>query len=76
MNVSNVKCFKSPTCKCLIGIFSDSKKLLKRFKLATQWKKHSLFGTFLVGGGDIRYWLEMTSFWFVMVSLVTSNVGG
>ena len=35
-----------------------------------------IFGTFLVGGGDIRYWLEMTSFLFVMVSLVTSNVGG
>ena len=31
-----------------------------------------IFGTFLVGGGDIRYWLEMTSFWFVMVLLVTS----
>ena len=35
-----------------------------------------IFGPFLVGGGDIRYWLEMTSFWFIMVSLVTSNVGG
>ena len=23
-----------------------------------------LFGTFLVGGGDIMYWLEMTSLWF------------
>ena len=31
---------------------------------------------FLVGGGEIKYWLEMTSFWFVMVLLVTSNVGG
>ena len=30
-------------------------------------KKVCIFGTFLVGGGDIRYWLEMTSFWFVMV---------
>ena len=48
--------------------------MLKRLKLATQWKK--LFGTFWVGGGDIRYWLEMTSFWFIMVSLVTSNIGG
>ena len=57
-------------------IISDSKSCLSGFKLATQWTKHSLFGTFLVGGGDIRYWLEMTSFWFVMVSLVTSNVGG
>ena len=25
-------------------------------------------------GGDIRYWLEMTSFWFIMVLLVTSNI--
>ena len=39
-------------------------------------KKLTLFGAFLVGGGDIRYWLEMTSFWFVMVLLVMSNVGG
>ena len=39
-------------------------------------KKLTLFGTFLVGGGDIRYWLEMTSFWLVRVSLVTSNIGG
>ena len=39
-------------------------------------KKFSLFGTFLAGGGDIRYWLEMTSFWFVMVLLVTDNVDG
>ena len=49
--------------------------LVVRFKLATQWRKELIFGTFLVCGGDIRYWLEMTSFWFVMVSLVTSNVG-
>ena len=39
-------------------------------------EKMSVFGTFLVGGGDIRYWLEMTSFWFIMVLLVMSNVGG
>ena len=39
-------------------------------------EKLSVFGTFLVGGGDIRYWLEITSFGFIMVSLVMSNVGG
>ena len=55
--------------------FSPSQTSQKRFKLATQWKKLSLFGTFLVGGGDIRYWLEMTSFWFIMVLLVMSNIG-
>ena len=25
-----------------------------------------MVGTFLVGAGDMSYWLEMTSFWFVM----------
>ena len=58
-----------------IGYIISDSELLKRFKLAMQWKKLSLFGTFLVGGGDIRYWLEMTSIWFVMVLLVTSKIG-
>ena len=53
-------------------MISDSKSCLSGLKLATQWKKLSVFGTFLVGGGDIRYWLEMTNFWFIMVS---SNPG-
>ena len=52
-------------------IIRDSKSCLSGHTV----KKLSLFGTFLVGGVDIRYWLEMTSFWFVMVLLVMSNVG-
>ena len=56
-------------------LISDSKSYLRGLNWPRS-EKLTLFGTFLVGGGDIRYWLEMTSFWFVMVSLVTSNVGG
>ena len=41
-------------------IFSDSKSCFS----GLNWPN----STFLVDGGDIRYWLEMTSFWFVMVS--------
>ena len=51
-------------------------ELPKRFKIDHAVKKVRVFGTFLVGGGDIRYWLEMTSFWFAMVSRVMSNIGG
>ena len=29
----------------------------------------------LVGGGDISYWLEMTSFWFVMILRIMIYVG-
>ena len=53
-------------------IVSDSKSYLR----GLNWPRSEKIDTFLVGGGDIRYWLEMTSFWFVMVSFVTSNVGG
>ena len=35
-----------------------------------------LFGTFLVGRGDIMYWLEMTCFWFVMILCITIYIGG
>ena len=55
-------------------IFSDSKSCLS--SLNWPWSgKNTHFLAIFFGGGDIRYWLEMTSFWFVMVSLVTSNVG-
>ena len=57
-------------------LISDSKSCLSGLNWPRSGKNSEFFGTFLVGGGDIRYWLEMTSFWFLMVSLVTSNVGG
>ena len=62
-------------CREDTSIFSDSKSCLSGLNWPRS-EKVCIFGTFLVGGGDIRYWMEMTSFWFVMVSLVTSNVGG
>ena len=39
-------------------------------------KKLWIFGTFLVGGGDITHWLEITCFWFVMTLCITIYVGG
>ena len=57
-----------------VTMISDSKSYLR----GLNWPRSEKPVTFwhcLVGGGDIRYWLEMTSFWFVMVSLVTSNIG-
>ena len=44
---------------------------LKSYLSSLNWphnEKSVSFWHFLVGEGDIRYWLEMTSFWFVMVS--------
>ena len=58
-----------------MSFISDSKSCLRGLNWPRS-EKLTLFGTFFVGGGDIRYWLEMTSFWFVMVLLVMSNVGG
>ena len=48
------------------SIFGDSKSCLSGLNLSRSEKSVS-FRHFLVGGGDIRYWLEITSFWFVMV---------
>ena len=50
-----------------MNIISDSKSCLSSLNWPRS-EKLSFFGSFLVGGGDIRYWVEMTSFWFVMVS--------
>ena len=48
-----------------------------QLNLAMQQKKVTIFGTFLVGGrgGDIRYCLEMTYFWFVMILCIMIYVG-
>ena len=35
-----------------------------------------VFSTIWVGGGDIRYWLEMTCFWFIMILCIMIYVGG
>ena len=59
--------------RATMSIISDSKSYLRGLNWPRS-EKIDTFWHFLVGGGDIRYWLEMTSFWFVMVSLVTSNV--
>ena len=56
-------------------MISDLKSCLSGLNWPRSGKNTHFFGTFLVGGGDIRYWLEMTSFWFIMASLVTSSVG-
>ena len=47
-------------------IIGDSKSYL----IGLIWpcsEKRVSFWHFSVGGGDIRYWLEMTSFWFIMI---------
>ena len=49
---------------CASRIIGDSKSCLS----SLNWSRSVSFWHFLVGGGDIRHWLEMTSFWFVMVS--------
>ena len=55
-------------------LISDSKSCLNGLNWPRS-EKTLTFWHFFGCGGDIRYWLEMTSFWFVMVLLVTSNIG-
>ena len=40
------------------NLIGDSKSCLSTLN----WPRSKVFGTFWVGGGDIRYWLEMASF--------------
>ena len=58
-----------------ISFIGDSKSYLSGLFLKCI-EKRVTFCTFLVGGRNIRYWLEMTSFWFVMILCITTYVGG
>ena len=54
-------------------IFSDSKSCLS----SLNWPRSEKTVTFWHFFGLVEgYWLEMTSFWFLMVLLVMSNIGG
>ena len=39
-------------------------------------KKSEFCGTFLCGGGDTRYWLEMTCFGFITFLCIKIYIGG